>query len=49
MRPTDIMHTAGDLGKAKRMLGWQAEMLMKGMVQRLAKNELRQRRAVRAQ
>ncbi|NEW96005.1 GDP-mannose 4,6-dehydratase [Rhodopseudomonas sp. BR0G17] len=49
LRPTDIMHSAGDPGKARRVLGWQAEIRMKGVVQRLAESELRERHAMRSQ
>jgi GDPmannose 4,6-dehydratase len=48
LRPTDIMHSAGDPGKAKRVLGWQAKIRMKGVVQRLAESELRDRHAARS-
>jgi GDPmannose 4,6-dehydratase len=44
LRPIDIVHSAGDPGKARRVLGWQAKVFMNDVVARLAECELRQRR-----
>jgi GDPmannose 4,6-dehydratase len=49
LRPSDITHSAGDPTKAKRLLGWEAEVKMAGVVTRLIEAELERRRAGPAQ
>jgi GDP-D-mannose dehydratase len=44
LRPADITHSVGDPGKAKRLLGWQAETTMPGVVARLVEAERTRRR-----
>jgi len=48
LRPTDILHSAGDPGKAKHVLGWEAKIRMKDVIRRLAESELRERHASRS-
>jgi GDPmannose 4,6-dehydratase len=45
LRPIDIMQSAGNPDKARRVLGWEAKVFMKEVVSRLADGELRQRQA----
>jgi GDPmannose 4,6-dehydratase len=45
LRPIDIMHSAGNPDKARRVLGWEAKVFMKEVVSRLADGEVRQRQA----
>ena len=45
LRPIDIMHSAGNPDKARRVLEWEAKVFMKEVVSRLADGELRQRQA----
>src|SRR5262249_13219070 len=40
-RPTDIVRSAGSAAKAKSVLGWQAKVLMKDVIARLAEAEMR--------
>jgi GDPmannose 4,6-dehydratase len=44
MRPNEIMRSAGNPNKAKRVLGWEAKMVMKDVVHGLAESEVRRRR-----
>jgi GDPmannose 4,6-dehydratase len=44
MRPNEIMRSAGNPNKAKHVLGWEAKMVMKDVVHRLAESEVRRRR-----
>ncbi len=43
LRPIDIMQSAGNPDRARRVLGWEAKVFMKEVVSRLADGELRQR------
>lgn len=49
LRPSDISLSVGDPGKAKRLLGWQAETAMPGVVAKLLDAETRSRRAAALQ
>jgi GDPmannose 4,6-dehydratase len=40
MRPTDIAFNRGDPSKAKRMLGWDSEIDMHGVIQRMIEGSL---------
>jgi GDPmannose 4,6-dehydratase len=43
LRPSDIARSVGDPGKARRLLGWQAETRMREVVKRLVEAELARR------